>query len=215
MKSLRAWRAEQLLSTRRLAALAGTSNKTIVQIENGRQLPSFATIAKICRALGVSPRDVSEFGDALDRRGGKPPAANLPAPDGNRQSIRVVCVSESTAVLVLAQRLLEHERFEVTTLIGAGGTFDYIRRARPDVTIVELEPSRPFGWELLEQLNADPVTGSIPVIIRARDAWLVNPSHVRSAPDQRPSFGQDSDDRELSALVGAVESVVAQPALTA
>ncbi len=64
-KPLRVWRAEHLLSTRRLASEAGTSNKTIVQIENGRQTPTFATIEKITRVLQVDPREVSEFALAL------------------------------------------------------------------------------------------------------------------------------------------------------
>jgi DNA-binding XRE family transcriptional regulator len=67
-KPLRTWRAEQLLSTRQLAHEAGTSNKTIVQIENGRQTPTFATMAKITRVLQVEPREVTEFALALAER---------------------------------------------------------------------------------------------------------------------------------------------------
>ena len=69
MRTLREWRAARLLSTRALAAAAGTSNKTIVQIEHGRQLPTFRTMQRLCTALGVDPGEVAEFAAAIEERG--------------------------------------------------------------------------------------------------------------------------------------------------
>ena len=69
MRTLREWRALRLLSTRALAEKAGTSNKTIVQIENGRQLPTFRTIQRLSAALGVEPTEVEEFAAAIGERG--------------------------------------------------------------------------------------------------------------------------------------------------
>jgi transcriptional regulator with XRE-family HTH domain len=70
VKTLRAWRAERLLSTRALAALAGVSNKTIVQLEAGRQLPVFRTMRRLSEALGVAPGEIAEFAAAIATRGG-------------------------------------------------------------------------------------------------------------------------------------------------
>ena len=70
MKTLREWRALRLLSTKALAAKAGVSNKTIVQLENGRGLPIFRTIARISAALDVTPGEVAEFAAAIATRGG-------------------------------------------------------------------------------------------------------------------------------------------------
>lgn len=67
MKTLRGWRAERLLGVKALARAAGVSNKTIVQLEAGRQVPAFRTIRRLCDALGVAPRDVTEFAAAIDR----------------------------------------------------------------------------------------------------------------------------------------------------
>jgi transcriptional regulator with XRE-family HTH domain len=69
MKSLREWRAERLLSADALAAKAGVSNKTIVQLEHGRQLPTFRTIRRISDALGVPPSEITEFNRAIAERG--------------------------------------------------------------------------------------------------------------------------------------------------
>jgi transcriptional regulator with XRE-family HTH domain len=69
MKTLREWRAERLLGVKALAAKAGVSNKTIVQIEHGAQVPSFRTIRRLSEALGVEPREVTEFAAAIEAAG--------------------------------------------------------------------------------------------------------------------------------------------------
>ena len=69
MKPLREWRAARLMSSKALAAAAGVSNKTVIQIENGRQLPTFRTIQRITAALGVEPAEVEEFAAAIEERG--------------------------------------------------------------------------------------------------------------------------------------------------
>lgn len=65
VKTLRQWRLERLMGTKALATAAGVSNKTIVQIEHGRQVPLLRTIRRISEALEVAPREVQEFADAL------------------------------------------------------------------------------------------------------------------------------------------------------
>lgn len=69
MKSLREWRAEKLESSKTLSAKAGVSNKTILEIENGRNVPTFKTMRKLSEALGVQPGEVEEFAAAIEERG--------------------------------------------------------------------------------------------------------------------------------------------------
>lgn len=69
VKSLRVWRAERLESSKTLSAKAGVSNKTILEIENGRNVPTFKTIRKLSEALGVEPGEVEEFAAAIEERG--------------------------------------------------------------------------------------------------------------------------------------------------
>jgi transcriptional regulator with XRE-family HTH domain len=69
MKTLREWRAERLESSKTLAVKAGVSNKTILEIENGRNLPTFRTMRRLSDALGVDPADVTEFAAAIKERG--------------------------------------------------------------------------------------------------------------------------------------------------
>ncbi len=64
-KALREWRVEKLLGVKALAREAGVSNKTIVEIEHGRQVPAFRTIRRLSAALEVEPQDVTEFAAAM------------------------------------------------------------------------------------------------------------------------------------------------------
>ena len=69
MKTLREWRATRLHSSKTLSALTGVSNKTILAIENGKQVPNFKTIETLSTALDVKPEEVIEFADAIETRG--------------------------------------------------------------------------------------------------------------------------------------------------
>lgn len=69
MKTLRDWRIERLLSLASLAERSGVTKKTLIDIEHGRRLPHYATIADVCRVLNVAPADVTEFVAALEERG--------------------------------------------------------------------------------------------------------------------------------------------------
>ena len=69
MRTLREWRASRLLSSKTLATKAGVSNKTILDVENGRHLPTFRTIGRLCEALEVPPEEVAEFAAAIEQRG--------------------------------------------------------------------------------------------------------------------------------------------------
>jgi transcriptional regulator with XRE-family HTH domain len=65
-RTLREWRTARLLSLDDLAAKAGVSNKTLVQIEHGRQQPRYRTMRRLCAALGIDdPRQVAEFAAVL------------------------------------------------------------------------------------------------------------------------------------------------------
>lgn len=69
MKQLREWRTKRLWSIRDLAAAAGVSTKTVVQLEHGRQVPTYATMRRISEALDVAPAEITEFVAALRERG--------------------------------------------------------------------------------------------------------------------------------------------------
>ncbi len=54
-------RKEKNYSTTKLAKLAGIAQSTLREIELGKTSPTWDTILKLCRALGVSPRELLDF----------------------------------------------------------------------------------------------------------------------------------------------------------
>ena len=68
VRSLRAVRADRLLSLRELAYLAGVAASTIYLIEAGRTTPRPAMIRRLSAALGVEPWAVAEFRRAIHDR---------------------------------------------------------------------------------------------------------------------------------------------------
>ena len=68
MKSLRDWRIDRLMSLAALAEQSGVTKKTLIDIEHGRRLPHYGTIAALCGVLNVAPIEVTEFAAALEGR---------------------------------------------------------------------------------------------------------------------------------------------------
>jgi transcriptional regulator with XRE-family HTH domain len=68
VKTLREWRVERLLSLTSLAAQAGITKKTLIDLELGRRRPHYQTIAALCQVLNVAPGEVVEFVATLDQR---------------------------------------------------------------------------------------------------------------------------------------------------
>jgi transcriptional regulator with XRE-family HTH domain len=66
-RSLREWRLEQLLSIRDLADRSGVAAKTILDVELGRRHPRLVTMKRLCDALQVGPREVTEFRAVLEQ----------------------------------------------------------------------------------------------------------------------------------------------------
>jgi len=74
MQTLRALRADRLLTIRVLAKQAGVAPSSIYLIEAGRVTPRLSTVRRLATALGVDPEAVDEFRQAIEAAMGVPPA---------------------------------------------------------------------------------------------------------------------------------------------
>jgi transcriptional regulator with XRE-family HTH domain len=63
--SLRAVRADRLLSIRALAQQAGVAPSTVYLIETGRTVPRLSVVRRLAQALDVAPASVDEFQQAI------------------------------------------------------------------------------------------------------------------------------------------------------
>jgi transcriptional regulator with XRE-family HTH domain len=204
-KSLRAWRTERLLSTRRLAELAGSSNKTIVQLENGRQIATFATIEKLARVLEVEPREVTEFSRALDVRAGiERETFSLAEPMVHRTT-HVYCVTGGAALQPLAAHLLQTGRYGVTTVVGVPVTPEQVACARPDIVVIDADA--PSLLDLLPGLRHHSATKSIRIIVTGSDLHALDEhaTMLTRSGTTNLTFVQREDD--IRELVSALESI--------
>lgn len=206
-KTLRAWRAEQLLSTRRIATLSGTSNKTIVQIENGRQTPTFATIEKISRVLQVEPREVTEFALALAERSRESSVDVLLTRSCGRPVAHLLCISAVASFLTVARRLVEADCYAVTSMIGVPVTAVQVASLQPDLVILDMGADAPVSIELMECLRRHPATTRIPIVVTGRDRSRL--AEIVGGLDDGASQGVTLApfDRDLRELLAAVESL--------
>jgi transcriptional regulator with XRE-family HTH domain len=206
-KTLRAWRAEQLLSTRRIATLSGTSNKTIVQIENGRQTPTFATIDKISRVLQVEPREVTEFALALAERSRESSVDTPVASTDGRPVAQVLCVSAVASFLTVTRRLLEAERYGVTSMIGVPVTVEQVACLQPDLVILDLGADAQRTIDLTQGLRGSPAMAQLPIVVTGRDRSRMAEAVARLDDAARQGVTLVPFDRELGDLVATVESL--------
>lgn len=65
MAPFRTYRQDRLLSIRDLARKADVSPQTIQGVELGTRTPRPSTMIKLAAALGVEPREIDEFRDAI------------------------------------------------------------------------------------------------------------------------------------------------------
>jgi transcriptional regulator with XRE-family HTH domain len=205
-KTLRAWRTERLMSTRRLADLAGSSNKTIVQLENGRQTATFATIEKLSRALNVTPRDVIEFARAIDVRAGVGGDMAAVTERTARRKAHVFCVSDANVFEPLAILLLETGQYGVTTVVGVPLTPERVACAQPDIVVLDVD-SRSIR-ELLHGMLDDRAGNPAPIVVTARDRGSLDAftATLEQAQDDVAGITFASRDQDVHELVIAVES---------
>ncbi len=58
MTVLKELRISKVLSQAELAEKAGISRDTVIHLEIGKQKPTFKTVRKLAKALGVEPGDI-------------------------------------------------------------------------------------------------------------------------------------------------------------
>jgi DNA-binding response OmpR family regulator len=98
---------------------------------------------------------------------------------------RVLIVDDDSNTRTLLKLLLEHQGY--TVLLAADGEIgiELARTERPDIVLLDVAMPRRSGREVQAELQADPATADIPLIIlsaaltvRERDRWQELPGVV-------------------------------------
>lgn len=78
---------------------------------------------------------------------------------------RIVCVEDEPEMIDLIQLILNRKGFEVIGAHGGAEGLNTIRSKKPDLVLLDLMMPEIDGWQVYQQLKADPETAEIPVIV--------------------------------------------------
>jgi DNA-binding response OmpR family regulator len=87
---------------------------------------------------------------------------------------RVVYIEDEPEMIDLVRLILKRKQYEVIGASGGREGLDAVRKALPDVILLDLMMPDMDGWEVYQQLKADEATRSIPVIVITAKAQRID-----------------------------------------
>lgn len=111
-------------------------------------------------------------------------STNEEARQGERKHIFLV--NHDPKFLDFVRELLQDARYNVTTTNYVPRTWDQIAALQPDLLVIDLSPFSQAGWDLLEQLHIQGVTGRIPIVVTSTD-----PGQLERVERERDRYGGD------------------------
>ena len=87
---------------------------------------------------------------------------------------KVVCVEDEPEIIDLIRLILGRKGFDLTGATGGLEGLDAIRRVKPDLVLLDLMMPDMDGWEVYQQMKADPELKHIPVIVVTAKAQSID-----------------------------------------
>jgi len=87
---------------------------------------------------------------------------------------KVVCVEDEPEIIDLIRLILGRKGFDLTGATGGVEGLDAIRRVKPDLVLLDLMMPDMDGWEVYQQMKADPELKHIPVIVVTAKAQSID-----------------------------------------
>lgn len=123
----------------------------------------------------------------------------------DQQTRKVVCVEDEQEMIDLIRLILGRRGFEVLGANGGVRGLELIRAELPDIVLLDLMMPEMDGWQVYQQLKADPATEHIPVVVvtaKAQNIDKVLGLHIAKVDDYI------SKPFSLQELVDRVEAVL-------
>jgi DNA-binding response OmpR family regulator len=90
------------------------------------------------------------------------------------QAKRVVCIEDEPEMIDLVRLILGRKGFEVIGANGGVEGLDAVRREKPDLVLLDLMMPDMDGWEVYQQIKADPMLREIPVVVVTAKAQSID-----------------------------------------
>jgi len=132
--------------------------------------------------------------------------------EGEPRKVRIVCIEDDQDMIDLIRLIVTRRGYE---LVGwaTGGVegIEVIRREKPDLVLLDLMMPDIDGWEVYQQMKADPELRHIPVIVvtaRAQNVDRILGLHIARVDDYLTKpFGP-------SELIASIERVMSRSVQT-
>ncbi len=86
----------------------------------------------------------------------------------------VVCIEDEPEMIDLVRLILGRKGFELIGAIGGREGLKAIREVKPDLVLLDLMMPDMDGWEVYQQMKADPDMKDIPVIVVTAKAQSID-----------------------------------------
>jgi len=90
------------------------------------------------------------------------------------QAKRVVCIEDEPEMIDLVRLILGRKGFQVIGANGGVEGLDTVRREKPDLVLLDLMMPDMDGWEVYQQMKADPELRDIPVVVVTAKAQSID-----------------------------------------
>ncbi|MEW6568198.1 MAG: response regulator [Chloroflexota bacterium] len=90
------------------------------------------------------------------------------------ESKRVVCIEDEPEMIDLVRLILGRKGFYVIGANGGIEGLETVRREKPDLILLDLMMPDMDGWEVYQQIKADPGLRTIPVIVVTAKAQSID-----------------------------------------
>lgn len=87
---------------------------------------------------------------------------------------RVVCIEDEPEMVDLVRLILGRKGFELIGAMGGREGLEKIKSTKPDLVLLDLMMPDMDGWEVYQQMKADPEMQRIPVIVVTAKAQSID-----------------------------------------
>ncbi len=126
-----------------------------------------------------------------------------------QQAKRVVCIEDEPEMIDLVRLILGRKGFEVIGANGGVEGLDAVRREKPDLVLLDLMMPDMDGWEVYQQIKADPALRDIPVVVvtaKAQSIDKVLGLHIAKVDDYiTKPFGPQELLESVAKILGEAE----------
>jgi two-component system response regulator VicR len=88
--------------------------------------------------------------------------------------MRVVCIEDEPEMIDLVRLILGRKGFDVIGADGGIEGLETVRREKPDLVLLDLMMPDMDGWEVYQQIKADPELRDIPVVVVTAKAQSID-----------------------------------------